>query len=75
MALNANDSSIFLAVVQAWKSKPNDTTDLDAFAQTAINSLQQKMSGPGFVSLMSHLRSEKKNMKRIPAPNMTQHSH
>jgi len=76
-ALNSADMSALLQALNTWQASitppawpPAAPVDLDAVTQTAMGVLQQQMSPSGFDSLLAQVRSEKKNMKRIPVSNM-----
>ena len=81
--LSAPDTATLFVCLQAWYGKTTGQAsagssitlpaDLDGIAQGTLNALQQQMSASGFASLMAYVRSEKKNMKRFPVPDMTQH--
>jgi hypothetical protein len=51
----------------------SSTADLDTITEDTGRLLQQQMTPEGFKSLMSHIRTEKKKMKRIPVPDMSEH--
>lgn len=83
--LNPSDTSVLLQVLGDWEGKMSGArpmaagtpapVDLDGMAQSSVSALERQMSPQGFTSLIAYVRSQKKYMKRIPVPDMSQHSH
>ena len=77
-ALNAADMSVLLQALNVWQASiksagtaPLSRVDLDVVTEVTMDVLQRQMSPSGFSSLLAQVRSAKKNMKRVPVPDMS----
>ncbi len=59
----------------AGKSGASSSPSLDDVTQNALNALKSKMSSDGFQRLKGHVQEQKKYMKIVPFPQMSEHNH